>query len=460
MTSFSTLSIPAKLADGLARAGFTEMKPVQAQSVPHILNHKDVLVRAKTGSGKTLAFAIGCLAQLDVDDLRPQGLVLCPTRELAEQVAEQIRLAAKGMPNVKVVTLYGGMPMGQQISSIKHGAHIVVGTPGRVMDHVTKRRLDFSQLKCRVLDEADRMFDMGFADDLEIIFGAIPHKVQTLLFSATYTDQVKGLAQQILHQPEHIEVEQQVANSDITQFAYKVVEGQKTAALKALLTHHQPASTIVFCNTKAQVKDVFFALQDEGFGVAQLHGDLEQNERNDVLMLLKSKAINVLIASDVAARGLDIPEVDCVVSYTVSEDVDAHTHRIGRTGRNDTKGEAIVLFEEKEQAFLEKIEHFHEVKIPVKGIQALRFHKNRIVQPEFQCIVVNAGKKAKLRPMDFVGALTQDADIPGDDLGKITVQANQSFIAVKVRSVKRALALFRDGKIKGKRARARKISAR
>ena len=459
MNQFSALpNARAELLEALERLNFPSMTPVQAGTLPAALSGQDILAQGQTGSGKTIAFAMATLNKVTVAQFSPQVLVLCPTRELAAQVAEQYRAVGQCMANLKVMTLCGGEPMGPQIQSLKHGAHIVVGTPGRILDHLQKRRLNFDGVTCRVLDEADRMLDMGFADDVDAIFSFMPKQIQTLLFSATWTDGIKKMADAYLHQAHQFSAKNEVsANPDIEQQAFSVEDHTRIGSLKAVLTTFQPAKAIVFCNTRKRVVEVTEALTADGFSAAGLQGEMEQRERTEVLARFAAEALNVLVATDVAARGLDIKEVDCVVNVDVCEEVDTHTHRVGRTGRAGTKGTAITLVGPAEKDQFEKIEAFAEIKIPMKGAQSLRFHANRIPAPVYVCIHVSAGKKDKLRPGDFLGSLVKDADIPADDIGKLQVQNSQSFVSVKERSVKRALKLFREGKIKGKRVRARKI---
>ena len=451
------LDINPAVVKALDAQGIHQLSPIQAQSLPSALQGRDIIGQAQTGSGKTLCFVIPILESIDVNDFNTQALILCPTRELADQVAEQFRQAAKQIGNIKVTTLCGGKPMGPQIQSLKHSPHIIVGTPGRIMDHVEKRRITLKNVRFRVLDEADRMLDMGFEDDLRIIFSPMPSKVQTLLFSATFTEQIERVANQYLRDPVSCKVESQDNKPAITQLGYNVLPHTRIQALKAVLTDYQPKNAIVFCNRKIQVAEVVEELVEEGFSAAGLKGDMEQHERTAVLMQFASDALQVLVATDVAARGLDIDDIACVINYTVSEEPEVHIHRIGRTARAGAKGIAITLVSEDEEHFLRKIEVLQEEDIPLKGAQSLRFHKNKITQPEFTCLSLSAGKKQKLRPGDLVGALTKDAGIPFEDVGKIAVQNSASFVAVKQRSVKRAMTQFREGKIKGKRIRAKKL---
>lgn len=457
MTTFTTLPLKAELLHGLNQAGFVDMTPIQAASLPDSLAGKDMLAQAKTGSGKTAAFGLVCLQQVDVTEYDPQAVILCPTRELAEQVAEQCRVIGKGIANLKVLTLCGGQPMGPQINSLKHGCQIVVGTPGRVRDHVEKHRLDLSKVRCRVLDEADRMLDMGFEEDLDAIFANVPHQVQTLLFSATFSPQVEAVAKTHLREPVHCKVADEQVKVNIEQLVYKVRDDQRYNALKALISTYQPSCCMVFCQKKVDAQDVFEMLYADGIAAAALHGDMEQEQRTDVLMRFASDTLTVLVATDVAARGLDIPAVPLVINYQVSEEPEVHVHRIGRTGRAGAEGKAITLCSDSEEIKVARIEELMDIAIPRKGAESLRFHANRVPEPEFACITFNAGKKQKIRPGDILGSLTKEAEIDGADIGKIAVQNSRSYVAIKIRSVKRALRQFREGRIKGKKVKAKKL---
>ncbi|MEW9798567.1 ATP-dependent RNA helicase DbpA [Alteromonas sp. CYL-A6] len=457
MTEFSSLALRPEIADALAAHNILQLSPIQQASLPLALEGRDIQGQAQTGSGKTLCFVLPILQRLDPTRLTPQAVILCPTRELAAQVADQCRMAASQIPNVKVLMLCGGTPMGPDIKSLRHGCHIVVGTPGRVLAHLEKRRLSLSDVTVRVLDEADRMLDMGFAEDVDMILSATPRSAQTLFFSATFPAPLLAIAGRYQQKPEYVKVEVATAAPDIDEKVYTVLPHVREQALKAVLTHYQPASTIVFCNTRKQVADVVAYLQAEGFTAAGLQGDMEQRERNQVIAQFALKALPVLVATDVAARGLDIDDVECVVNYSLSEDTDTHTHRIGRTARAGASGLAVSLVSDEDMPALARLEIARGQDLPKKGAQSLRFHRNRIVQPEYNALLLNAGKKQKLRPGDILGALTQEAGIPGEDIGKIMVRADHALVAVKVRSVKRALGQFRDGKIKGKRIKARKL---
>ncbi len=434
------------------------MTEIQARSLPSILAGKDVLGKAKTGSGKTVNFALGILNRLEVERFCVQALVMCPTRELADQVAEEIRRLGATMHNMKVLTLCGGSPMGPQISSLAHGAHIIVGTPGRIMDHLLKKRLNLEKVHTLVLDEADRMLDMGFEEEMEAVIRRLSTRRQTLLFSATYPEQIKQISLHIQNNPIEISVEATHDLGKIKQVFYEIDPNHRQKAVATLLSHYQPASAIVFCNTKADCHQLTDTLHELGFSVVSLHGDLEQKERNQVLVRFANKSVTVLVATDVAARGLDVKEVEAVINYQITPDPEVHIHRIGRTGRADAEGLALTLCAPSEIPRANAIEDYQQQKLHWQGIQALRFHANRIVEPSYHTLCIDGGKKSKLRPGDILGALTKDADIPPEDVGKIKVTATHSYVAIKVRSVKRSLAHFREGKLKGRKFKVRKLA--
>ena len=456
MSDFAAQNLRPELLQSVEELGYTHLTDIQAATLPVILNGEDVLAQAKTGSGKTAAFGLGILQSLDATRTYTHALVLCPTRELADQVAEQLRLLARRMENVKITTLYGGIPMNGQIATLRHRPHIIVGTPGRVMDHLMKHRVHLKELQQFVLDEADRMLDMGFYDELEVIFQHLPKKRQTLLFSATYPDTIAQISDAVQKTPQRIETQSLHTGTKIEQIAYKVTDEHRDQAVAAVLSHYQAQAAIVFCHTKAQTFALTEYLQQKDIAAVALNGDLEQRERTQVLTRFAHKSALVLVATDVAARGLDIDAVDVVINYTVTEEPDVYVHRIGRTGRADAEGLAVTLVSDSEMAGLRAIEAHAQVVLKPKGIESVRYHANRIVQPAFATLSIDGGKRQKLRPGDILGALTKEAGIDGEDIGKINVTNQVSFIAVKLRSVKRAMAQFREGKIKGKKFRARR----
>ncbi|MFQ3236953.1 MAG: ATP-independent RNA helicase DbpA [Paraglaciecola sp.] len=455
---FSSLGLDQALLDNLQGMGFSQMTDIQAGSLPAILEGRDVVAQAKTGSGKTAAFGLALLQNLDVKRFRIQALVMCPTRELAEQVALEIRRLGRAVHNIKVLTLCGGTPIGPQIGSLEHGAHIIVGTPGRIMDHLYKRRLDLSEVNTLVLDEADRMLDMGFEEEMRTVIKNVPVDRQTLLFSATYPDSIAQISAQVQRNPLTVTVESTHDTGSIEQIFFEIEEAQRVKAVAALLSHYQPESAIVFCNTKIACQDVADELQSMGVSALALHGDLEQRERNQVLVRFSNKSVSVLVATDVASRGLDVKEVNAVISYQITPDPEVHIHRIGRTGRADAKGLALTLCAPDEIPRANAIEDYQKIKLKWTGIQSIRFHANRLMQPIYATLCVDGGKKSKLRPGDILGALTKEAEIPGDDIGKIHITDFHAYIAVKTRSVKRAMRQLGEGKIKGKKFKVRKFN--
>ncbi|MFT5520253.1 MAG: ATP-independent RNA helicase DbpA, partial [Enterobacterales bacterium] len=333
-TQFSSLKLAPALIDNLVTLGYKEMTAIQAKSLPLIVEGRDVVAQAKTGSGKTAAFGLGLLNNLKVKRFRVQALVLCPTRELADQVANEIRNLARGIHNIKVLTLCGGAPIGPQIGSLEHGAHIIVGTPGRIVDHLNKKRLNLEELNTLVLDEADRMLEMGFQPSLDLIFSLCPEQKQTLLFSATFPEQILPVTKQIMNDPVTVKVTTTHDDSVIKQHFYKIKDNnQRFKAVRRLLLNHNPESAAIFCNTKIETSDLANSLQMDGFSAQALHGDLEQRDRDLTLIKFANKSSSVLVATDVAARGLDIDSMDLVINYQLSHDPEVHIHRIGRTGR-------------------------------------------------------------------------------------------------------------------------------
>ena len=447
----------SKIEKVLEHLNINALTPIQEQVLAQWTAQHDVIGLSPTGSGKTLAFTLPTLQHIEVATFKTQFLVLCPTRELANQVAEQIRKAGQLIANMHVLCLIGGEPMGPQIQGLKGACHVIVGTPGRVREHIEKRRLDLALVHTRVLDEADRMLEMGMIDDVDFILQHTAKQCRTGFFSATFAEHIQSLCQRWLHSPITVDVrDTRALQPDISQQIYLAEGKQKANGLCALLTEEQAERTIIFVQTKKGTHSLFELLKEKGFSAITLHGDLEQYQRERALAKFKMGAANILVATDVAARGLDLPNVDLVISYDLSENADTHKHRIGRTGRAGASGKAIMLVSKQELDTAKGRLNDSDLPKP-SGIEHLRFHSNRILKADFQTIEIRAGKKDKLRKGDIVGALIKEAGIPGDDLGDIVLNAKNTFIAVKLRSVKRALQQFREGKIKGRRYQANKF---
>jgi ATP-independent RNA helicase DbpA len=446
--SFSSLGLPAPLAEAVAALGFSSMTPVQEHALPPLLAGHDVTAQARTGSGKTAAFGLALLARVDVDVPRAQALVLCPTRELADQVSTELRRLARFLPNLRVVTLCGGVPVRAQVAGLQTPAHVVVGTPGRIVDHLERRTLSFDALRVLVLDEGDRMLDMGFVDAIHAVVEHLPRARQTLLFSATWPDEIRALSRSLQRAPVDVTVDAAVVAHDIDEVFFEVEPAQKSHALANLLLHHRPESALVFCQTKNDVRDVTAALARRGFSVLALHGDLEQRERDDVLVRFANKSCAVLVATDVAARGLDVKELAVVVSYEVPHDVDLHTHRVGRTGRAGHKGLALALVAPRERG--------RAVALAEAAGRPLRFAPLPSTTTEapapapMTTLLIDGGKQQKLRRGDVLSALTGEVGLAGDVVGRIDVGARHTWVAVETAHADAALRGLQEGRIKGR----------
>ena len=455
-SEFSSLNLSSALQDNLASLGYLQMTPIQAQSLPLVLDGKDLIAKAKTGSGKTAAFGLGLLAKLDVNRLAVQALVLCPTRELADQVATEIRRLARTLPNVKLVTLCGGTPTAPQSATLGFGAHIAVGTPGRILKHLEQGTLELDDLKTLVLDEADRMLDMGFGEDINRVISYAPQQRQTLLFSATYPEGIAQMSRGVQRNPVEVSVESLHEESAIEQKLYEVPAGQRLDALTWLLSHYQPSSCVVFCNTKRACNDVADHLAAKGFSALALNGDLEQRERDQVLVRFANGSATILVATDVAARGLDIKELGAVINYELTYDPEVHVHRIGRTGRAGQQGLALSLYQPNEAQRVNFIEEYQQAPIPQGDLAGIG-RDIKPIAPQMVTLSIDAGRKSKVRAGDILGALTGEGGIAGADVGKIQISEQYSYVAVKRQVASAALKRLQEGKIKGRSYRARKL---
>jgi len=456
--SFSSLTLQQNLINNLSTLNYHTMTEIQSQSLPDILRGKDIIGQAKTGSGKTAAFALGILQQLDVKRFRIQALVLCPTRELADQVAQDIRKLGRGIHNIKVLTLCGGMPFAPQRLSLQHGAHIIVGTPGRVEDHLNRRSLTLDDVNILVLDEADRMLEMGFQEQLDAIVTRIPDPHQTLLFSATFPQQIQKISRRIMHQPIMIEVKERHDNHTIAQHFYKIdAESERLLALRLLLLHFKPQSAVVFCNTKIATEEVADVLADNNFDVLALNGNLEQRDREKTLAQFANKSITILAATDVAARGLDIDAIELVINFDIAHDPEIHLHRIGRTGRAGNTGIACSLYSDAEAHKLALLEGDIDPIVDTQPLPDSRVLETVPQQASMTTLLIDGGKKQKLRPGDILGALTSKNGITGKQVGKIQIFDQWAYVAVKRNVVKIALDKLNKGKLKGRTFRARLV---
>jgi ATP-independent RNA helicase DbpA len=467
LNAFSTLPLAPAMLDNLDSLGYREMTTIQAESLPAVLEGRDLIAQAKTGSGKTAAFGIGILHKLNPAWFAIQGLVMCPTRELADQVANELRRLARGVGNVKVLTLTGGTAMRPQIASLEHGAHIVVGTPGRIRDHLGRGTINLDKVQTLVLDEADRMTDMGFYDEIAGIVSACPARRQTLLFSATYPDDIRVATEHFLRDPLEVKVEAQHNADQIEQRFYEVGFDERDAAVGKLLKHFKPASTLAFCNTKVHCRELADELRAQGFSALALYGELEQRERDEILVLFANRSCSVLVATDVAARGLDIANLGAVINVDVSKDTEVHIHRVGRTGRAGESGLALSLCAPNEKKWVRLIEEYQGAPVSWHDLKELDDEHEEAAPAPMITLVVMGGKKDKLRPGDVLGALTGDAGLVKEQVGKINVTEFQTYVALDRHVAEQAFArlnagnpLGRDfGNFKGRSFKMRFIDA-
>ncbi|MCT8164639.1 ATP-dependent RNA helicase DbpA [Pseudomonas sp. HD6421] len=454
-TAFASLPLSAAMLANLDALGYASMTPIQAQSLPVILKGQDLIAQAKTGSGKTAAFGIGLLNPINPRYFGCQALVLCPTRELADQVAKELRRLARAEDNIKILTLCGGVSLGPQIASLEHGAHIIVGTPGRIQQHLDKGTLVLDGLNTLVLDEADRMLDMGFFDAIASIIGKTPSRRQTLLFSATYPAGIEQLAADFMRKPQQVKVESLHADNQIEQRFIEIDPQQRLEAVTRVLGHYRPQSCVAFCFTKQQCEDVVAHLTAKGIVAQALHGDLEQRDRDQVLTMFANRSSSVLVATDVAARGLDIDGLDMVINVELARDAEIHVHRVGRTGRAGEKGIAISLVAPAEGHRAQAIEDLQKSPLRWDPLESLKNKGGEPLLPVMSTLCIAAGRKDKLRPGDILGALTGDADIPGKQVGKIAIFDFQAFVAVERALAKQAMQRLNSGKIKGRSLKVR-----
>jgi len=457
-TKFSSTALSEPLLQSIVALGYSDMTPIQAKSLPFILAGEDIIAKAKTGSGKTVAFGLGLLANLDASLYETQALVLCPTRELADQVSKAIRGLAAFMPNIKLLTLCGGVPIRHQLASLaQHAPHIVVGTPGRIKDHLTRKSLKLDAVQVLVLDEADRMLEMGFEEEVKAVVAETSSDKQTLLFSATYPDSIQAMSANIQRAPIEISVDEVHQAGQIEQLFYKVDEAEKLSALVSLLAQYQPESSVVFCNTKYACQQVAAGLAQQGYSVLALNGDLEQRERDQVLLRFANKSCSVLVATDVAARGLDIKELAAVMVYDLSADPQTHIHRIGRTGRAGQKGLAFSLCTAEELQRAKAIAAHQKMTLQWGTLTATRGQKNKTLKPAMVTLVIDGGRKSKIRASDVLGALTGTAGLSGDEVGKIDIFDVRTYVAIKRASAAIALTRLQEGTIKGRKLRVKTL---
>jgi len=448
--NFSSLPLEKEMCDNLKSLGYHQMTKIQEQSLQITLDNKDLIAQAKTGSGKTASFGIVLINKLNVKKFRIQSVVLCPTRELADQVAQELKNIARFKHNIKILTLCGGVPYKPQVHSLSHQAHIIVGTPGRILKHLQEKNFETNNIDTLVLDEADRMLDMGFFDDMMKIINFIPKKRQTMLFSATYPLSIENLSKDILNNPVKIAVQTQHNTNIIEQIFYECINDEKTDTILKLFDNFRPESVLIFCNTKIACDQLADELEDCGFSPLVLHSDLDQRDRNETLILFSNKSFPILIATNVASRGLDIDNIDLVINYDLPNSCEVYTHRIGRTARAGKSGRAISLVNNYDIEIFEELKEEYHLEQTLQSTSNLENHIKYNFIPKWTTLFINGGKKQKVRAGDILGALTQGIGLQKDDVGKINSLDFCSFVAIKTNIANKTCENLANTRIKGK----------
>lgn len=427
---------------------FENFTKIQQLALPILLDNKDLIAQAKTGSGKTVAFCLPIVEQIQKAKTNtPMALILSPTRELSTQIALELRKLLRFIPNVKVLTLCGGVPYNPQVNSLRHGANIVIATAGRLLKHLKQGNIDISNVTYFVLDEADKMLDMGFYEDIQDIISYLPNKRQTTLFSATYEKNIEDFAKNITNDALFVKVQEE--KNRIIEKVYFVEDEQKTALIPALISSNKVNSVLIFCATKLKCEELADELYNLGLDVLTLHSDLEQRQRDETIILFSNKSYPILIATDVASRGIHIDDIQMVINYDMAKDEDIHTHRIGRTARAGSDGLAISLCTKEEEYKISAIKDRNN-EISIEDSQKIIDDFSFEIDSEFRTIFINAGKKQKIRAGDILGVLTAGIGLKKEDIGKIDILDFCSYVAVKKELKKFVLNELNDKKIKGK----------
>ena len=433
--------LPQDLVEQLDNLGFESATQVQSEAIEPILQGKDVLVQSKTGSGKTLGFGIPVILQASGSS-EPTSLIIAPTRELVQQIAKELSRVASYIPNFKIVTLYGGVPLRTQADSLALGTNIIIGTPGRIIDHLSKETLKLGSIRTVVLDEADKMLNMGFYDDIMKIISNARKIEQRVLFSATYPESVEKLTNKLLQNPLVIKVDTKIEALKIEEIFYKTNSKYKT--LQKILSTKKPKSVLIFANTKQAVVNLADDLHNGGHSVIDLQGDLSQEQRDEALIAFSNGSKRILVATDVASRGLDVKDIELVINYDAPQDEETYTHRVGRTGRADAQGEAITLLSDKEMNkcsyVLDRASEVSESNLDSKNSKPLT--------SKFATLCINGGKKQKIRAGDILGTLCKEIGVENSHIGKIDIKPTKSYIALNSKVVKEVAKALKSVKIK------------
>lgn len=513
---FEDLKLSKEILKAVADMGFEEASPIQARAIPHVLEGRDIIGQAQTGTGKTAAFGIPILEMVDPEDKKLQALVMCPTRELAVQVSEELKELSKYKKDIKILPVYGGQSIERQLMALKRGVQIVIGTPGRVMDHMERRTIKTDTIKMVVLDEADEMLDMGFIEDIESILKRTPDTRQTVLFSATMPQDILALTKKYQKSPEIIKVvHKELTVPSIEQSYYEVKEKMKPEILSRLIDMYNPKLSLVFCNTKRRVDELVLQLQARGYSVEGLHGDMKQSQRDRVMEKFRKRAVDILVATDVAARGIDVDEIEAVFNYDVPQDEEYYVHRIGRTARAGRTGRAFTFVVGREIYKLRDIQRYTKTKIKLNDIPtagdieeiktssflervkaaideghlakyinwvqdfvgedytsldvaaallklSLKTHENEetAMDEEFENtggapgmvrLFINVGRKQNVGPRDIVGSIASKTGLSGKLIGTIDVYDRYTFVEVPRENAREVLDIMKDNQIKGRK---------
>lgn len=452
MPAFDELNLRPELLRQLQDLKFATPTPIQEAAIPFILAGQDVAGQAETGSGKTAAYGLPILHQLNTELDQVQALVVVPTRELAIQVRQELKLYARQLPNLKISAFYGGHKFSEERASLTHPPQLLVGTPGRLTDHLNRQTLDLTNVRQLVLDEADKLLEMGFEEELDQIIARLPKKRQVILFSATIPDGVKELISGSLKDPHFIKATATTIPDQVKLVGIKVENADKKAVVMQLLQSLKRTGTVVFANTRAAVDELRDMLHEVGLSVRALHGGMEQRERDQTMTLFRNGSVSVLIATDVAARGLDIDALNAIIHYELPDDEASYLHRSGRTGRAGRGGTVYTLATPKGEQKLQewgllRMDEWLKINAIKNASPAEQ------VAPAFATLYISAGRKDKLSPRDIVGALIAEANLQADQIGKIEVQDKASYVAVPEGQINRIVKALNEGKIKGRKFR-------
>lgn len=446
--SFNNLNIKKDILKTLEDLKYTILTDVQKQSLPLSLDNKDIIVQSNTSSGKTLCFCIPILNKLKTNNFSIQSIVLAPTRELANQISIVMKSIARFTNNIKITTLCGGVPYKPQVHSLSHKAHIIIGTPGRILKHLNEQSFTTNNIDTLVLDEADKMLDMGFYEDINKIIDYLPKQRQTLLFSATYPCNIEELSQSITNNSINIKIKSNIQPIKIDKIFYDTTTMDKNDILLKVIKEQQKLSNIIFCNTKVGCNELSDYLHNQDIDTLVLHSDLDQKQRDETLILFSNKSFPILIATDVASRGIDINNIDLVINYDLPFDNEVYTHRIGRTARSGKNGCAISLVDDNSiQMFNElNINNNYKLLNPIN----IKYNKDFNIIAPYKTLFINSGKKNKIRAGDILGALTAGLKLNKNDVGKIDILPFCSFVAIKEDIAQTICDKLNNTKIKAK----------